>query len=86
MLQQNWAVILEDAESALIVFYDDRCGVFDEIEASSVDEASETLSRNGFAKFREDAKAQTFIAVPTGEFTERVHPNGRIHSSGRFWR
>ena len=86
MLQQNWAVILEGAESGLIVFYDDRCGVFDEIQVSSVSEASEALLRNGFSKFRESPESQKFIALPTGKFRERAHPDGRIYSSGRFWR
>ena len=30
-LQQNWAVIIERANDALVVFYGDGCGVFDEI-------------------------------------------------------
>ncbi len=85
MLQQNWAVVLEDVESTFIVFYGDTCGVFDEIETSSRNEAEDALARNGFTKFREDPRAQEFIGLPRGEFHESEHPNGRIYSSGRFW-
>ena len=85
-LQQNWAVVVDRGDSAMVVFYSDTCGVFDEIVFESADKAEEALKRNGFAKHKEDERAQSFIGIPEGEFVEREHPNGRIYSSGRFWR
>jgi hypothetical protein len=85
-LQQNWAVIVDRKDEVLVVFYGDTCGVFDEITFPTREEAEKALRRNGFAKFVDDHKAQEFIDLPRGEFTERPHPNGRIYSSGRFWK
>ena len=85
-LQQDWAVIIDDEESALVVFYGDTCGVFDEISFASEDEATEALIRNGFAKYIEDGEAPGFISLPRGKFHEQEHPDGRIYSSGRVWR
>ena len=31
MLQQNWAAVVEQDQSTLVVFYNDLCAVFDEI-------------------------------------------------------
>jgi hypothetical protein len=84
-LQQNWAVIIEREADVLVVFYGDTCGVFDELLFPTRNEAERALRKNGFSKFLDDQKAQQFIGLPTGEFTERTHPNGRIYSSGRFW-
>ena len=85
-LQQNWAVIVDMKDGVLVVFYGDTCGVFDEIFFSTRDDAEQTLRRNGFSKFMDDHKAQEFIGLPRGGFAERPHPNGRIYSSGRFWK
>ena len=68
-----------------VVFYGDTCGVFDELIFPSTEGAAAALKRNGFAKFREDKKANQFISLPDSDFHEREHPNGRIYSSGRFW-
>ena len=85
-LQQNWAVVIERDSDVLVVFYGDTCGVFDEMTFASIEKAEQALRRNGFSKFMDDQKAQEFIALPSGEYTERPHPNGRIYSSGRFWK
>ena len=85
MLQQNWAVIVEQQGSATVVFYNDLCEVFDEIRFDSVEKARLALQRNGFSKYHQDPKFREFIAVPEGEFTEGSHPNGRIYSSGMYW-
>jgi hypothetical protein len=85
MLQQNWAVILEEDVEVLVVFYGDTCGVFDELRFDSSDEAKAALLKNGFRKYKEDERAQGFIALPQGSFQVKEHPNGRIYSSGRFW-
>lgn len=85
-LQQNWAVVIERGNDVLVVFYGDTCGVFDEISFESTDKAEHSLQRNGFSKIMDDEKAQEFIALPRGDFAEDPHPNGRIYSSGRFWK
>ena len=84
-LQQNWAVLVEQDDSVLAIFYGDTCGVFDEILFDDAEEAEAALRRNGFQKYLEDSEAQEFIGIPMGEFHERQHPNGQIYSSGRFW-
>lgn len=84
-LQQNWAVVLKEESMSRIVFYDDLCGVFDEVRYPSFEEAVSALKRNGFSKYRDDPEAEDFVALPQGEFHLRDHPNGLIYSSGRFW-
>ena len=86
MLQHNWAVVMQEKSSILVVFYSDTCGVFDELRFNSSDEAADALRRNGFRKYKEDERSQGFITLPQGDFEIREHPNGRIYSSGRFWR
>jgi len=86
MLQQNWAVVLEDESPILVVFFDDRRGVFDELRFESLEKATTALKRNGFFKYQTDREVQEFIPLPEGDFHERAHWNGRIYSSGRFWR
>ena len=85
-LQRNRAVVIKLEDDVLVVFYGDTCGVFDGMPFPTRDEAEHALRRNGFSKFLEDKRAQEFIGLPRGEFTERPHPNGGIYSSGRFWR
>jgi hypothetical protein len=84
-LQQNWAVIVENSDSALVVFYGDTCGVFDEIHFNTREEAEIALCRNGFSRYQEDIDSQEFIGLPDGSFHESQHPNGPIYSSGRYW-
>jgi hypothetical protein len=86
MLQQNWAVIVEKDDTVLAVFYEDTCGVFDQISFNDRMSAEMALMRNGFQKFNEHPTAAEFIALPEGEFRERPHPNGYVYSSGRFWK
>jgi hypothetical protein len=84
-LQQNWAVIVEQESSVLVVFFGDTCGVFDEMTFDSLLVAETALKRNGFKKFMEDTGVHDLIGLPRGEFQESPHPNGRIYSSGRYW-
>jgi hypothetical protein len=44
MLQQNWAVIVDQSDSALVVFYNGLCAVFDEMQFDSVADASFAVS------------------------------------------
>ena len=87
MLQQNWALIDESKEGSCVVYFvGDTSGVFDEMEFQSKDEAEYALRRNGFARYKEDKRAQEFITPPEPPFHYRQHPNGPIYSSGRFWK
>ncbi len=69
-----------------MVFYGDTRGVFDELEFASREEAEKALVRNGFSNYQKDSEAQKNIGLPRGDFHVQEHPNGRIYSSGRFWR
>ncbi|MBA3632044.1 MAG: hypothetical protein H0W58_04415 [Acidobacteria bacterium] len=85
-LQQNWALIDETADGAAIVyFFGDTSGIFDQMTFSSKAEAETSLRRNGFNLYEEDKKAQEFIAKPNPPFHRANHPNGLIYSSGKFW-
>ena len=87
-LQQNWALIDEDANGAgcTALFFGDTSGVFDRLRFSSVTEAELALLRNGFKRYDTDEKAREFIGKPGPPFWESTHPNGPIYSSGRFWK
>lgn len=85
MLQQNWALIIKQKNKVLIVFFDDFCGIFDEIAYDSVEDAKQSLTRNGFSLFNEDKEVQSFVSTPQGKFHEITHINGKIYSSGRYW-
>lgn len=88
MLQQNWALIDSENESgeSTIYFINDGSGVFDQLKYTTRKETIESLIKNGFSLYSEDAQAQKFIAPPKPPFHEAQHPNGPIYSSGRFWR
>jgi hypothetical protein len=85
-LQQNWAVVTEDDPGAKVTFFSDNSEIFDEMTFPSVREAEQALTRNGFGLFDNDTDARAFIAKPSREFQEGGHPNGRIYSSGEYWR
>ena len=84
-LQQNWCVLLPKGNSVLAVFYGDTCGVFDEMEFSSWEDAKAALTRNGFSRFLDHPEAQDMFSLHRGDIHEAQHPNGRIYSSGKFW-
>ena len=87
MLQQNWALIEDEAAGAVRVYFiSDTSGVFDEIAFSSASSANEALGMNGFRRFAESTNLQSFLRPPTVPFRRSTHPNGPIYSSGRFWR
>lgn len=85
-LQQNWGVIEVTPPGFTLYFFSDGSGVFDQIEYQSVAEAERALVRNGFSRYRDDLKAQKFVAEPLPPFKRKKHPNGPIYSSGRFWK
>ena len=86
-LQQNWALIDERPDGACTVYFlSDTSGVFDRMEFGSSADAIAALQRNGFQRFADNAELATFLCPPDPPFAWRDHPNGRIYSSGRFWK
>ena len=85
-LQQNWAVIENTEHAAVVWFFSDTSGVFDQLTFATAVEAKHALQRNGFRRFADDPKSQEFIAAPAPPFYRSTHPNGPIYSSGRFWK
>jgi hypothetical protein len=88
MLQQNWAIIQTpaDGDGVVVLFVADDGGVFDEMPFSDAEHAARSLRMNGFEDLSASKKQQTLLSPPTAPFAWRDHPNGRIYSSGRFWR
>jgi hypothetical protein len=86
MLQQNWALIDSDSAGVVVYFFGDTGGVFDELRFPSTEEAAHALRRNGFRRYADDASASSSLRRPEPPFARRVHPNGPIYSSGRFWK
>jgi len=87
MLQQNWALIEDEAAGAVRVYFvSDTSAVFDEIAFPSTSSANEALEMNGFRRFAESTGLQSFLRAPAAPFRRSTHPNGPIYSSGRFWR
>ena len=86
MLQQNWALVDDgDDKGATVFFIGDTSGGFDQMTFPDHASATAALTRNGFSRYAEDARAQSFIAPPLEPFHWREHPDGRIYSSGKFW-
>ena len=87
-LQQNWALIENDAESeaCIIYFIHDGSGVFDQMQYPNTEEAEKALRRNGFERYDKDPEARGFIFPPKLPYYRDKLPNGNIYSSGRFWR
>ena len=87
MLQQNWALIeTEDNNKIKVFFIGDTSGVFDELLFDSKTDAERSLSKNGFKKLVDDKEAKEFISPPSPPFHRLEHPNGKIYSSGIFWK
>lgn len=86
MLQHNWALVEEASGSAKVFFIDDSGGIFDDMSFTSAQAARSGLIHNGFRRYADDAELQSFVRPPLPPFRRRQHPNGRIYSSGQFWR
>jgi hypothetical protein len=86
MLQQNWAIIEQRDEGVRVFFLDDASGVFDEIDFDTEGAAKKALAINGFGPFAGDGNAIKFLHPPPPPFHLKCHTNGRIYSSGRFWK
>jgi hypothetical protein len=86
-LQQNWALIDKIDDTKVTVFFlNDLSGVFDSIDFASMADAEAGLLANGFKRLADDSKAQQMLAEPHPPFIKRNHPNGKIYSSGRYWK
>ena len=86
MLQQNWALIEPVPGGGVCVYFiGDTSGVFDEMTFPSDGGAIKALRRNGFSRYADDEKLQSFLRPPPAPFHRQPHPNGPIYSSGRFW-
>ena len=86
-LQQNWALIDEDADGrARIFFINDTSGIFDELIFESTKHAQEALMANRFREFSDSPDLQSLLHPPLAPFQRASHPNGPIYSSGRFWK
>lgn len=89
-LQQNWALIAPCEKGCIVYFIHDLSGVFDQMAFPSEMLAEIALRKNGFRRFNEETMKnpymKTYIAVPLPPFVKSLHPNGKIYSSGRFWR
>ena len=85
MLEQNWALILEKSGSCRVYFMDDCNGVFDWIDFENRHVAEHELLDNDFERYATSA-CKALVGKPMGDFRLRQHPNGRIYSSGRYWR
>ena len=85
-LQQNWALIEHQEADVVVWFIDDASGVFDKMEFTTPIQSEEALQRNGFRRYADDLESQEFIATPKPPFYPSAHPNGRIYSSGRYWK
>lgn len=88
-LQQNWALIEpnQNGEGVKIYFFGDTSGIFDIIDYPNKEQAEEALLRNGFRLYDDPLENfKEFIGRPQTPFHWREHPNGKIYSSGRFWK
>ncbi len=85
-LQQNWALIDEQEDGVIVWFFSDTSGVFDEMTFRSLADAVEALQGNRFRRYADEPDGGEFIRVPVPPFYRSEHPNGKIYSSGRFWR
>jgi len=87
MLQQNWALVNHTGgDNWTVSFITDGSGVFDQLTFKSLGAAQEALCTNGFSRFAGDEHLRSFLAPPPPPFHEERHPNGKIYSSGRFWK
>ncbi|MDD3915459.1 MAG: hypothetical protein PHF76_12530 [Bacteroidales bacterium] len=88
-LQQNWALIEPKSDSMdfAVFFLGDTSGVFDIIDFASQELAEQALVRNGFKRYLDPSENfPEFLYPPQPPFEWRDHPNGKIYSSGRFWK
>lgn len=88
MLQQNWALIeiSNSGKACSVHFISDDSTVFDRIDLPTENGAEKALKENGFARFHASGVDAAFLVAPAPPFFLGEHSNGRIYSSGRFWK
>ncbi len=84
MAQQNWALIDDHDGGVRIWFIHDLSGVFDHMDFDTPDRAQAALRRNGFERLADETGWTP--SPPDAPFRVDAHPNGRIYSSGQYWR
>ena len=85
-LQQNWALIDENQDGTVTVFFiGDTSGVFDRMMFESKEQAISDLQKNLFVRYEEYESAHEIIFPPRPPFYKCEHPSGPIYSSGEFW-
>lgn len=87
MLQQNWAVVIENADlKAEAVFFDDLSYVFDRKYFDSREICEQGLRYNGFSLLEENARFKEVAGEPTFPLIERKRGSRPVYSSGEFWK
>jgi hypothetical protein len=93
MLQQNWALVEPVIGGGCIIYFvADDSGVFDAMSFPATDAAQRALRRNGFSLFAElisDPKfgdLESIMPPPKPPFFQGGHRNGKIYSSGMYWK
>lgn len=87
MLQQNWAVIEENPDKSVTVYFiTDNSDVFDQLNFSSKEEAKKALWRNGFGRYEDDPSLKRIVHPPKPPYTPYWDKSRNIYSSGKFWR
>ena len=89
-LQENWALIEKKNDKYVVYFlmsdYITITKVFDQITFETLEDAQKSLMFNGFRLYSKDEEFQDIAGPPIKPFTIGEHPNGKIYSSGRFWK
>lgn len=89
-LQENWALIEKKNDKYVVYFlmsdYRKLTKVFDQIAFETSEEAQKSLLFNGFRLYSKDDEFQKIAGPPVKPFIVGEHPNGKIYSSGRFWK
>lgn len=86
MLQQNWALPIVSETGVSVVFVGDTSGIFDRLEFKNESEMIRALHINNFEEFDRSPQLKEFLQPPKFPLNDRPHPNGRIYSSGQYWR
>jgi hypothetical protein len=95
MLQQNWALVHSESENVTIYFIHDHVGlyahddgseIFDALDYATQADAEAALVKNGFKQFEDGTSFPPNLAPPKAPFFLGAHPNGKIYSSGQYWR
>lgn len=89
-LQENWALIEKKNDKYVVYFlasdYKTLTKVFDQITFETLEDAQKSLLFNGFNLYSESKEFQKMTGTPVKPFRIADHPNGKIYSSGKYWK